>query len=290
MKNSLLNLSACVAMIMACLSGRVIGDTKCPLPLKEVEAIETFFKEFKEAFNAKDAEKVKHLSGNNWNDWARNIKRGVKIECIEILDIVTDEVTNVVTKTTAIETNGKRSSPEIVFTLVKHDGAYSIEKMAVPKVDKRNQEFDAAVKTKEMLIDAINAHDMDVVKSLLSFNEAKNFEAELSSRGLMWIKSAIVNGVVVPLEDSGVGREREDLLIGRVCVPSSSGGTNVLEQFYFKDGKIDRAAPRKETKEEFMKRFEAEKEKSRKEREAREAAEQKKHAEEALERTRLKYL
>lgn len=289
MKNSLLNLSVCVAMIMACLSGRAIGDTKCPLPLKEVEAIETFFKEFKEAFNAKDAEKVKHLSGNNWNDWARNIKRGVKIECLEILDIVTDEVTNVVTKTTAIETNGKRSSPEIVFTLVKHDGAYSIEKMAVPKVDKRNQEFDAAVKTKEMLIDAINARDMDVVKSLLSFNEAKNFEVELSSRGLMWIKSAIVNGVVVPLEDSGVGREREDLLIGRVCVPCSPGGTNVLRRFIFKDGKIDRAAPRKETKEEFMKRFEAEKEKSRKEREAREAAEQKKLAEEALERTRSKY-
>ena len=59
-------------------------------------------------------------------------------------------------------------------------------------------------------------------------------------------------------------------------MPSSPGGTNVLEQFYFKDGKIDRAAPSRETKEEFLKRVATENAAARKQWEAREAAEQKK--------------
>ena len=277
MKQVLLNLFVCGAIILCCISGLAVGVTKYPLPSDEVIVIKTFFKVFTKAFNDGNSEKIKEISGNNWGDWSRNIERGVKIENIQILDVLTNGATNVVAKVIAVEANGKRSSPEIVFTLIKREGTYFIEKIAVPEVDKRNKELRAAVGVVEKLILAINAQDMEAVKAILSFGDVPGFETELSPRGLSWITNAVQNQIKVPRRGSGVSRgNRRSPLQGRVCVPSSTGGTNILEQFYFKDGKIDRAVPRRETKEEFLKRVAAENAAARKQWEAREAAEQKK--------------
>ena len=280
-----------LAAVLVCVNCHAVAEAAhFPSP-DGADEIKSFFEEFREACNKKDVEKVKKLLGSNWDYWSCNIDNGIKFESIEVLDVVMDEAMKVSAIVSAVDRHGNRSSPKMVFTLTKRDGTYSIEKIAVPEVEKRNQEFKAGRVVVQKLIAAINAQDMDAVRSAFAFGDVPAFETELTSRGLSWITNAVKNQIQVPRRGSGVSRGNKMApLLGRVYVPSSSGGTNVLEQFYFKDGKIDRAAPRKETKEEFMKRFEAEKEKSRKEREAREAAEQKKHAEEALERTRLKYL
>lgn len=273
-------------LLVLLIAGRQCVSDDCEgrfRPAEGIGAIRRFFEEFKEAFNAKDAERVRKKSGKTWEKWSENLKGNVKLDNIEIVGFESGAVSNVSAKVTFVE-NGETSLYEVVFSLKKDDGFYSIQNMIEPKIEKRIQEFDVAVKANEVLIDAINARDMDAAKSVLSFEDAKNFEVELSSRGLMWIKSAIVNGVEVPLEDSGVGREGSDLLVGRVYVPCSPGGTNILERFIFKDGKIDRAAPRRETKEEFLKRFRAEQEAARKQYEEKRAAEYKRQNAEALER------
>ena len=205
---------------------------------------------------------------------------------MEIIDVLTSGVTNVITKATAVETNGKRSSPEIVFTLTRHDGTYSIEKIAVPEVEKRNHSLRDAVSMTKKLVTAINNKDLDCVKDALTIDDVSNFETELSARGLSWIKDAMTADSNVICE--GVGWEGNGRLVGDVYVCSASGGTNVLQRFIFKDGKIDRAAPRKESKEEFMKRIKAENEKMRKEWEAQKAAEEKNLEEKLLKQQRPK--
>ena len=166
----------------------------------------------------------------------------------------------------------------MVFTVIGRDGAYFIEKIAVPEVEKRNQEFKAGRVVVQKLIAAINAQDMEAVKATLVFGDNPAFETELSSRGLAWITNAVKNQIQVPRRGSGVSRGNEYVpLVGRVYVPRSPGSTNVLEQFYFKGGKIDRAAPRRETKEESLKRLEAERAAVRKKYEEQHAVEEKRN-------------
>ena len=182
-------------------------------------------------------------------------------------------------KVPIVENDGKSRLYEVLFTLKKNDGSYSIQNMVEPKVGKRNQEGREAFETVRKLVTAINAHDMGSARELLSFKDAADFEKELSSRGLVWIKEMIENKVTIPEGCIGAGYEERNRLIGSIDAPVVFGGANILRRFYFNDGKIDRAAPAvppRETKEEFLKRIAAEDRADREQREARRAAEQRK--------------
>ena len=90
---------------------------------------------------------------------------------------------------------------EAACTVPKDDKAaiesFSIQNMVEPKVGKRNQEGREAFETVRKLVTAINAHDMGSARELLSFKDAADFEKELSSRGLAWIKEMIENKVTI---------------------------------------------------------------------------------------------
>lgn len=283
MKQSLNQRSKCmkqvlfIVLLAGCLVGFAGNEAASTISKDDKAAIEFFFKEFVNSFNSKDVERVRKMSGKTWEKWLGNMKNDVKLKSIVVRNVSRDRMISVTTQASAIDMNGRTRLDEVVFTLRKYDGDYAIEDMIVPEVDKRNKELRAAAGVVEKLILAINAQDMEAVKAILSFGDVPGFETELSPRGLSWITNAVQNQIKVPRRGSGVSRgNRRSPLQGRVCVPSSTGGTNILEQFYFKDGKIDRAVPRRETKEEFLKRVAAENAAARKQWEAREAAEQKK--------------
>ena len=158
---------------------------ECNLPVAETTAIQSFFDDFKVAVNAKDAERVKALSGKMWKHWSVAINDKGVFDAIEILDFKVGATTNVVTKCTVIGDNGRTNSTEVIFEMEKIDGIYSIAKMAVPEIDNKNQEFDDAHNVIRQLIEAINSRRLDVVKSLLSFGGSKEFDAELSARGCL---------------------------------------------------------------------------------------------------------
>ena len=134
----------------------------------------------------------------------------------------------------------------------------------------------------DKLIEAINKRDLDSVKGLVSFGDAADFETELSSRGLSWVKEAIDNRVKAPKYNLSTSREGKDIITGRLYVPCAPGGTNILRKVVFRDGKIDHAAPREETKEEFLRRFEKEKAERRRQYEKEEAERERKQNEEAM--------
>ena len=77
-------------------------------------------------------------------------------------------------------------------------------------------------------------------------------------------------------------RDGKDIITGRLYVPCTPGGTNILRKVVFRDGKIDRAAPREETKEEFLRRFEKEQAERRRQFEKERAERERKQNEEAL--------
>ena len=276
-----------LAAVLVCVNCHAVAEAAhFPSP-DGADEIKSFFEEFREACNKKDVEKVKKLLGSNWDYWSCNIDNGIKFESIEVLDVVMDEAMKVSAIVSAVDRHGNRSSPKMVFTLTKRDEAYFIEKIAVPEVEKRNQEFKAGRVVVQKLIAAINAQDMDAVRSAFAFGDVPAFETELTSRGLSWITNAVKNQIQVPRRGSGVSRGNKMApLLGRVYVPSSSGGTNVLEQFYFKDGKIDRAAPRPETREERLARIKKEGAERCKQFEEQRAEENKRANERALEAIR----
>ena len=72
------------------------------------------------------------------------------------------------------------------------------------------------------------------------------------------------------------------MLVGRVKVPCAPDGTNILQKVIFMAGKIDRAAPREGTKEEFLRRFEKEKAEARLRLEKEDAERERRQREEAL--------
>ncbi|MBQ6136774.1 MAG: hypothetical protein IJI73_05330 [Kiritimatiellae bacterium] len=244
-----------VAMMCTWLSFAI----ECNLPVAETAAIQSFFDDFKVAVNAKDAVRVKALSGKTWKHWSMAINDKGVFDAIEILDFKVGATTNVVTKCTVIGDNGRTNSTEVIFEMEKIDGIYSIARMAVPEIDNQNQEFDDAHNVVRQLIEAINSRRLDGVKRLLSFGGSKEFDAELSARGLSWIKASIEEGVMVQKVGSGVSRGGKDVITGRLNVPCAPGGTNVLRKVIFKNGKIDRCAPQEESAEEIRKRVEQEK-------------------------------
>lgn len=152
---------------------------------------------------------------------------------------------------------------DAVFTLRKDRGIYSIEDMALPKSDNLNQKFDKAVAVGKRLIVAINDRDLNAAKETVSFGNAADFESELAIRGLSWIKNAIDHRVTIPEESMIMSRDGKEMLVGRVKVPCAPDGSNILRMVVFKDGKIDCAAPREETKDELDRRNKAKSEERR---------------------------
>lgn len=263
MKHKFGNLLLQVMLAMMCMFCHADGVDVLPLPEEEVSAIKAFFRGFAEALNSKDVERVKRMSGGTWGHFSERIDCQEKILDMEVLDVITDKQTNVVTKTTVGSDKGRPRSAEVIFTMKKGDGGYSIEKMAVSEVNKRNQILDDARCVLGRLAAAINGRNLDEAKNLVSFDNAADFEAELSSRGLSWIKEAIDNCVKAPMFNMSASRDGQDTITGRIYVPCALDGSNILRMVVFKDGKIDCAAPREETKDELDRRNKAKSEERR---------------------------
>ena len=270
-----------VVACLVCAYYSAVAEHAQWLSEKESAAIKGFFEDFREAFNAKDVERVKKMSGNTWNHWSKAINEG-RFESVEILDITVGNQTNVIAKCVAVDSKNRTYPAEVVFTMKQEDGVYSIEKMRFPESERRSKELDKGMGAIEKLIEAINKRDLDSVKGLVSFGDADDFEAELSSRGLSWIKESIDNGVKAPKFNMSTSRDGRDTITGRLYVPCEPGGTNIKRKVVFKDGKIDRAAPREETKEEFLRRFEKENAERRRQFEKERAERERKQNEESL--------
>ena len=99
---------------------------------------------------------------------------------------------------------------------------------------------------------------------------------------MSWSKESIDKGVTAPKFNMSTSRDGRDTISGRLYVPCAPGGTNIMRKVVFKDGKIDRAAPREETKEEFLRRFEKENAERRRQFEKERAERERKQNEEAL--------
>ncbi len=237
-------------------------------PADDISELRAFFVQFADALNSKDIERIKRMSGGAWEHFSERIDCQEKILGMEVLGVITDKQTNVVTKTTVGRDKGRPRSAEVIFTMKKVDGAYSIDKMTVPEVNKRNQTLDDARCVLVRLAAAINGRSLDAVKGLVSFGDAADFEKELSARELSWIKEAIDNCVQAPMFNMSASREGQDRITGRIYVPCAPDGTNILRMVVFKDGKIDRAASREETKEEHERRIKAKFEERRRQRES----------------------
>ncbi len=232
------------------------GDEVRALPEEERNAVKLFFDEFKEAFNTRNTEQVQILSGTSAKRWLRWMNGKEKIGEINIVDCVVDVSTNVTAKVSVNGGDKGHYAFDAVFTMKKTRGLYSIEAMALPEADRLNEEFDKAVDVGKRLIAAINGKDMAAVKATTSFSGCADFDAELSSRGLSWIKDSIDSGVEIREKGMKVMREGMNTLVGCVEIPCASGCSNVLMKVVFKDMKIDCAAPREETEAERLLKFE----------------------------------
>ena len=247
---------AVVALVCArCLAGEA-GDPQ--YLASELVVVKTFFEEFKNAFNSKDIERVRKMSGNSSKRWLRWMQGKEKLGEVGINSWFTN-IEQKVTVSAKVNVSGGDKGPyafDAVFTLRKDRGIYSIEDMALPKSDNLNQEFDKAVAVGKRLIVAINDRDLNAAKETVSFGNAADFESELAIRGLSWIKNAIDHRVTIPEESMIMSRDGKEMLVGRVKVPCAPDGTNILQKVIFMAGKIDRAAPRDETGVELAKRLE----------------------------------
>jgi len=271
-----------VALVCArCLAGEA-GDPQ--YLASELVVVKTFFEEFKNAFNSKDIERVRKMSGNSSKRWLRWMQGKEKLGEVGINSWFTN-IEQKVTVSAKVNVSGSDKGPyafDAVFTLRKDRGIYSIEDMALPKSENLNQEFDKAVAVGKRLIVAINDRDLNAAKETVSFGNAADFESELAIRGLSWIKNAIDHRVTIPEESMIMSRDGKEMLVGRVKVPCAPDGTNILRKVIFMAGKIDRAAPREGTKEEFLRRFEKEKAEARLRLEKEDAERERRQREEAL--------
>ena len=259
------------------------GAAKNQLPGSEVVAIKAFLREFADAVNSNDANRIKRMSGRAWKHFRDKIDCKEKTEGFDIVKISTDGVTNIITRAHVVDTNGKPYSVEVVFDLKKVDGVYSIDKMRLPESERRHEEFETADRNFEKLITAIKGKDVGKVKEALPFGDVADFDAELSARGLSWIMDAANSDVVIS-GGWGVRRSGKDGFVGHVEISSKLGGTNVLHEVMFKGLQIDRAVPRQETTEEFRKRTAAERAAARKQYREKRIAEYRRQNAEALER------
>ena len=280
MKSWFLIVVAVVAMLVRC-----FADTTSTNGLHESEVAEIkhFLSDFANVLNSNDAKRIKQMSGSAWAHFSKRMDCDEKVDGFEIVKLSTDKVTNVVTKATVVDAKGNPLNVEVIFDLKNVDGVYSIDKMRLPESERLHEEFEAADQNFERLMLAIKDKDIGRVKEALPFGDVADFDAELSARGLSWIKDA-VNSDAIALGVWGVRRSGKDGFVGHVEISPEPGGTNVLHEVIFKGLKIDRAAPRKETYEEFCKRIAAEQESARKQYNEKCAAEYKRQNAEALER------
>ena len=255
------------------------------LPESEVAEIKKFLNDFAKALNSNDASRIKKMSGGAWGHFRDKVNCKEKADGFDIVKISIDGVTNVITKAKVFDTKGNAYSVDVVFELKKVNGVYSIDKMCLPESERRRAEYDIADENFVKLISAIKKKDIGKVKEALPFGDAGDFDAELTARGLSWIKDAVNSDVTIS-GGWGVRRSGKEGFVGHVEIAHEPGGTNVLHEVIFKGLKIDRAAPPKETYEEFSKRFDAEQKAARKEFEEKWAAEQKKIEEQFWERLR----
>ena len=251
----------CVTLVCVRCSADTTSANK--LPEFEVAEINKFLRDFTNALNSNDADRIKRMSGGAWAHFSSKLECKEIVEGFEIISVLTDKVTNVVTRATVVDKKGRPYNVDVVFDLNKVEGGYSIDKMRLPESERLHEEFEAANQNFKNLIVAIKAKDIDKVKKALPFGDVADFDAELSARGLSWITDAVNSDVVIS-GGWGVRRSGKEGFVGHVEIPSMPGGTNVLHEVIFKGLRIDRAAPRRETKEEFLKRFRVEQESIRK--------------------------
>ena len=244
------------AFAVGCMSFIAAGEESRQPPAKESTEIAAFFKDFVEALNAKDAERVKKMSGETWKQWVEAMYDGGRFEAFDVLSVAMGEQTNAVVKCKVVDKSGRAKTGEVVFTMKSARGVYSIDRITDPVGESRRKEFKDACYALQQLITSINNRSMESVKAVVTFADAPDFDVELSARGLSWIKEAVDNDVKIAQEGMGVSREGKDIISGRICVPDVLGGTNILRKVIFKGSKIDRAAPREKTKEEILKEFE----------------------------------
>ena len=257
-------------------------DVANPMSDGEQAVIKAFFADFKDAFNAKDVDRVKKMSGDTWKQWQEAMNDDGRFDALEVLSITAGKQTNAVVNCTIVATSGRANSGEVVFTMKCVGGIYSIDKTTDPGGESRNNEFKGACRTLMQLITSINNCSMESVKTTVSFADALDFDSELTARGLSWIKDAVDNDVKISQKGIGVSREGKDIISGLIYVPDVLGGTNILRKVMFKGSKIDRATPREETTEEFLRRFEKEKAERRRQFEKERAERERKQNEEAL--------
>lgn len=271
-----------VITVLSCLTVLADGEEPCVSFDAEKNALESFFRGFKEAFNSRNSDRVRNMSGASARQWLRWMKGKENLDEFEIVECVANSATNVTAKVYVIGGDRGRYAFDAVFAMKKSNGEYSIETMTLPESDRLNQDFDKAAESGARLIKAINDRDMDAVKETVSFGDNQDFEAMLTPRGLSWIKESIDNGVRISRDSMIMSRASKTMLIGQVGVPFALSGTNIMRKVVFKDGKIDRAAPREETKEEFLRRFEKEKAEARLRLEKEDAERERRQREEAL--------
>ena len=109
----------------------------------------------------------------------------------------------------------------------------------MPDVDKLNERL--AVNVSSRLIDAINSRDAKTVRESLGVDLWCDLDKVLLDRELQWIKEAMDGGVRINQLRMKIWRNAAGALIGSVPVPCAPGGTNIVRQVIFRDGKIDRA-------------------------------------------------
>lgn len=279
MKSWFLIVVAVVAMLVRC-----FADTTSTNGLHESEVAEIkhFLSDFANVLNSNDAKRIKQMSGSAWAHFSKRMDCDEKVDGFEIVKLSTDKVTNVVTKATVVDAKGNPFNVEVIFDLKNVDGVYSIDKMRLPESERLHEELEAAYKNFRTFIEAINTKNIEKLKDTLTFGNVEDFDSELAARDLLWVTRVVGNNLSV-ISD-GFARTGIEEFWGNVIVLCDSGGTNVLHEVIFKGLKIDRAAPRKETYEEFCKRIAAEQESARKQYNEKCAAEYKRQNAEALER------
>ena len=209
----------------------------------EKKAVAEFFKEFSDAYNSKDINKVKAMSGRSSRRWERWMLGEERLVGVKIVDFTFEDELNVVTRVTVAGGQSKRYSFDAVFKMRKDQGVYSIEDMSTPEADNWNQMFERAIESSAKLIRAINTRDIQGVKETLSWEASTDFLHDLSTRGLLWITETIDASLQISQSSMSISVGPKGNLLGRVSVPCATGGTNIVRQVVFKDAKIDRDEP-----------------------------------------------
>lgn len=245
------------AAIIMCWPYQSKCDGAKSLPEDEVLTLKKFFGDFRDAFNLRDVRRVEKMAGRTWRECKIAMSHEVELSAMEIIDVIADNCTNVVTKCIVTAKNGISEPAFIVFAMAKVDGAYSICKATDIAAEELNHEVDKAYESGRRIIKAINEGDILKIKGLIAIDDVADFRNEMSSRGLEWILVSIDKGIRISKHNMEIQRISTDKVVGWIPVPCSPNGTNILRKVLFKDGKIDRAAPPDESPKERRRRAQA---------------------------------